>query len=117
MDENAINCEEIINNPNTASFIVHTVASAELMNQIYNVDCYSQVNSTQTVIYKKDGNYEENMRGLVSTPRLFSLLDLETVEYTGVGAIRRQPRLDYYGRDVLLGFVDTGDCVIILSSK
>lgn len=108
MDENAVNCEEIINNPNTASFIVRSLESVELMSKIYGADCYSEVNSSQSVIYRKNGNYEENTRGLITIPRLFSLLDLETVEYTGVGAIRRQPRLDYYGRDVLLGFVDTG---------
>lgn len=108
MDENMVNCGEIIQNPNTASFIVRTLGSGELLNRIYEADCHTEVNSSQTVIYRKNGNYEQNIKGLVSTPRLFSLLDLETVEYTGVGAIRRQPRLDYYGRGVLLGFVDTG---------
>ncbi len=108
MDENGVNCEEIIRNPDTTSFIVRSLGNANLMNRIYDMDCYMEVNSSQIVIYKQNGNYEEIARGLISTPRLFSLLDLETVEYTGVGAIRRQPRLDYYGRGVLLGFVDTG---------
>ncbi len=44
-------------------------------------------------------------------PKLLTLLDMESLEISGITAVQNQPVLGLNGRDVLIGFLDTGiDC-------
>lgn len=44
-------------------------------------------------------------------PKLLTLLDMESLEVSGITAVQNQPVLGLNGRDVLIGFLDTGiDC-------
>ena len=41
-------------------------------------------------------------------PKLFTLLDMESLEVSGITAVQNQPVLGLKGKDVLIGFIDTG---------
>lgn len=46
--------------------------------------------------------------GYYSVPKLFATLDTVSLEASGILAVQTQPLLGYKGRDVILGFIDTG---------
>lgn len=46
--------------------------------------------------------------GYNTIPKCYGLLDVSSLESTGILKIRRQPYLDLFGREVMIGFIDTG---------
>ena len=56
--------------------------------------------------------------GIKIIPHCYGLLSSDQVlESTGVYQARRQSGLNLFGQGVLVGFIDTGERVIILSSQ
>ena len=53
-------------------------------------------------------NYYEYGFFYNTIPKLFTLLDLESLEASGILAVQTQPVLGLKGQDVLIGFIDTG---------
>ena len=53
-------------------------------------------------------NYYEYGCFYNTIPKLFTLLDLESLEASGILAVQNQPVLGLKGQDVLIGFIDTG---------
>uniref|UniRef100_UPI0038B9C7C0 S8 family peptidase n=1 Tax=Anaerosporobacter faecicola TaxID=2718714 RepID=UPI0038B9C7C0 len=51
-------------------------------------------------------NFEKN--GYRSFPKIYGLMDQSALESIGVNRLRRQPFLNLRGKDVIVGFVDTG---------
>ena len=49
-----------------------------------------------------------NMASYSQIPKLFTLLDTTSLEDTGIIKVQEQPGLSYTGKDVILGFIDTG---------
>lgn len=49
-------------------------------------------------------------------PKCYGLLDQTALEASGILRMQNQPILDLKGRGVLVGFIDTGERVIIMSS-
>ena len=46
--------------------------------------------------------------GYYNIPKLYTLLDESSLEASGILKVRSQPLLGYTGKDVILGFLDTG---------
>ena len=57
------------------------------------------------------GNYS-----YTTIPKCYGLLDTTALEASGILRMQNQPVLSLKGEGVLIGFIDTGDGVIILSS-
>lgn len=53
-------------------------------------------------------NYYEYGFFYNTIPKLFTLLDLESLEASGILTVQNQPVLGLKGQDVLIGFIDTG---------
>ncbi len=51
-----------------------------------------------------------------SFPKLYTTLDTSSMEASGILRLVNQPVLNLDGREVLIGFIDTGERVIIMSS-
>ena len=49
-------------------------------------------------------------------PKCYGLLDQTALEVSGILKMQNQPVLALKGRGVLIGFIDTGERVIIMSS-
>lgn len=49
-------------------------------------------------------------------PKCFGLLDTLALETTGILQLQNQPALSLRGQGIFIGFVDTGERVIIMSS-
>ena len=46
--------------------------------------------------------------GYYNIPKLYTLLDESSLEVSGILRVRSQPLLGYTGKDIILGFLDTG---------
>lgn len=46
--------------------------------------------------------------GYYNIPKLYTLLDESSLEASGILKVRSQPLLGYTGKDIILGFLDTG---------
>jgi len=51
-----------------------------------------------------------------SIPKLYTTLDQTSLEESGIIRVQNQRNLELKGRGILIGFVDTGERVIIMSS-
>lgn len=84
-----------------------------------NIVCAQMASGRFFVLYEpgKDYNTRRAISGAKFIPRCFGLLASEEVlESSGVAKVQRQPGLSLYGQGVMVGFVDTGDCVILLQN-
>ncbi|MBE5934400.1 MAG: hypothetical protein E7262_01235 [Lachnospiraceae bacterium] len=82
--------------------------------EIYNrfePDCVNILSSKYAQVYKKIEDLKTmsiNRYGYDSFVKLYTTLDEEVNEEIGIGKLRNIEGFDYTGRDVLIGFVDTG---------
>ncbi len=53
------------------------------------------------------GNPMETL-GYYAVPKLFTTLDTPSLEVSGILQVQTQPLLNYTGKDIILGFIDTG---------
>lgn len=53
------------------------------------------------------GNPMETL-GYYAVPKLFTTLDTTSLEVSGILQVQTQPLLNYTGKDIILGFIDTG---------
>lgn len=49
-----------------------------------------------------------------SIPKCYGVLDQRALEASGIIRMQNQPALALKGEGVLVGFIDTGECVVIL---
>ena len=82
-------------------------------------NCYLLASSRFAVFYERGRDYSKGPDSSVRViPHCYGLLTSEQVlESAGISRVRRQPGLGLFGQGVLVGFVDTGERVIILSSQ
>lgn len=77
----------------------------------YAGEAINYVNDRFAVIYVPNSRIPERLIGSIAysvIPKLFSLLDLSSLEQMGVTRLQRIPYLSLKGNGVLLGFLDTG---------
>lgn len=103
------NCKEIILSDEYEDFIVEFNGNISIIEDLYQPECIQLISNHFASIYmERRGTEYINRYGYNSVPKCFGLLDMSTLEETGVNRIRRQPYLDLYGQDILIGFIDTG---------
>lgn len=105
-----VTCENIIYSEEYVPLLVDYAGDFQAVIDRYNPACYIILSVQQAIIYVYIGNMaisiEENVYRVL--PKAFGLMDTAVIEETGVQRIRRQPYIDLYGQDVLIGFIDTG---------
>ena len=115
-----VTCKEAVYSENVLDYIIGNYRGEEYVLGVYNPDCYMPYDNIQGVIYQEIQQINnENIEkyGFSAIPNVYGLMSEEALEESGVLRIRRQPYLDLYGQGVLIGFVDTGERVIILLSQ
>jgi subtilisin family serine protease len=73
--------------------------------------CYNIINITHAVLYFPIANLPNNfvqIYGYGVVPSCFGLLDLPSLEASGVRRVQNIPALDLRGNGVLIGIIDTG---------
>lgn len=111
MSENRRLCEEIIYSNAYADYVIEYTGDVNRLREIYNPDCVQILDRRFAVIHQRiAGNpmLSLNQYGYATVPKCFGLLDTSSVEATGTLRLRRQPYVELLGRNVLIGFIDTG---------
>lgn len=104
-------CREAIYSDNVLDYIVSAYRGTEYIQEQYDPLCITEIDYSRAIIYKQEQkiNSESIIRfGYGAIPHVYGLMSQEILEATGVAKIRRQPSLDLYGQDILVGVVDTG---------
>lgn len=111
-------CTDQIYSEEYTDFLVQHVGNDALIPQWYFSDCFQIASNRFAVIYvnQRMANYDDPLNAYI-TPHVYGLLDSDALlEEIGVAQVQRQPNLGLYGQGTMVGFIDTGECVIILSS-
>lgn len=81
-------------------------------------ECSQRVNDQLTIFYLNQDEIPEvslDRYRYVTIPKLLTTLDLTALEVSGITQLQSQPVLELRGEGMLIGFVDTGERVIIMS--
>ncbi len=113
----AVDCREKIYSEDYIDYLVEHVGDNSKIPEWYLSDCFQIASSRYAVIYLQNGRIKyRNWSGIYVVPRVFGLLSSdETLEEMGVAQVQRMTNLNLTGQGVMIGFVDTGERVIILS--
>ena len=109
-------CEAYVYDEDVLDFLVKYDNNLEGELQVLQPDCVTVINSQFLVAYRRayDANgmpvsTQELFRlGYDRIPKCYGLTDTSALQGIGVGAVQSVPGLSLFGRDVLIGFVDTG---------
>jgi hypothetical protein len=104
-------CQEIIYSNEYADYVIQATVITEEILRIYNYECITTINHNYKAIYTRrrgDIFYTFEKFGYRSFPKVYGLMDQSALESIGVIRVRRQPYLNLRGKEILIGFVDTG---------
>lgn len=104
-------CREAILSENVIDYFALVRGTISDMMKFYDADCVQSVNPRYAIVHQPVSDFSDVQRFsfYYSTfPKCYGLMDQSNMEYIGVQKIRRQTFLNLLGRDVLIGFVDTG---------
>lgn len=107
-----LSCEELIISNNFLGVIVDYMGEIEEVKEKYNSNCVQAITTTLAIVYVEaldvDINFIKRSGGYRSFPDVYGLLDTSSMEESGVLQIRNQIYINLLGKDVIIGFVDTG---------
>lgn len=105
------NCESFANSEEYVSFLVRYNGDFTSVNDILTPECITTINNQFLIAYKSlkslDGSDLLQYRNALY-PKCYSLMDNSAIAATGAIRIQNFQELSLTGRDVLVGFVDTG---------
>lgn len=111
-----MNCEEAVYSNDYYDFIMEYTLNVR---QSPPSPCIQRISDVFDIAYQpREGSLPLNIAnyGYTSIPSCFTLMDRSALEASGILRIQNQPTLSLKGQGVLIGFVDTGDGVIVLSN-
>lgn len=104
-------CREAVYSENVLDYIVGSYGGESAIQKRYDPICFMDIDLSRAVVFRQADkiNVESiNRFGYGAIPHVYGLMASEALEASGVEKIRRQPYLDLYGQNILIGIVDTG---------
>lgn len=104
-------CREAIYSETVLDYMVGAYRGTDYIMERYDPLCVTEIDTYRAVIYKEAAKINSESIGAIgygAIPHVYGLMADEALEASGVARIRRQPYLDLYGQNILIGFVDTG---------
>lgn len=104
-------CRNSVASEEFADFIAPYFTSPENFMRSQGTDCIDFVNSTLAVVYipfSTITSFSYTSYTYSAIPKLYSLLDVTSMDAAGITAAGELPVLNNQGEGVLIGFVDTG---------
>ncbi|MDF2587392.1 MAG: hypothetical protein K0S41_1233 [Anaerocolumna sp.] len=104
------NCREYILSEDYADFIIE-YGTELAINPSAGTVCYQMINFTHTAVYAPIAGLPDNLiqtYGYSIYPSCFGLLDIASLEASGITRIRNIPNFNLNGQGVLIGIIDTG---------
>ncbi len=92
--------------------LISEVTETSPLNPLYALfTCVQQVNPGLAVLHisrQQYPVYDFIIASYTATPKCYALADVRTLEQAGIYQVQQYPGLELTGKDVLIGFVDTG---------
>lgn len=104
-------CRDLIYDNNAADYMVRYYGPREEIINYYQAPCIQFITNNYAFLHipiTSSNDISIHKFGYLSVPKCFGLLDTSNMEESGILRLRRQPYLDLLGRDILMGFIDTG---------
>lgn len=101
-------CREQILSENYADFIIDV---DEQLTELGQNICYNVINTVNSVAYVPIANLPNNLLQLYGYrifPSCFGLLDMQSLEASGITRVRNIPNFNLRGQGMLIGIIDTG---------
>lgn len=114
-----MDCTDAIYSDSVVDYIVENYMDEVSLRERYQTDCYQLIDSNQAVIYDESKTIDSATLlqfGYLSMPACYGLMDQSALEVSQVLKVRQQPYLGLYGQGILIGVVDTGERVVIMSA-
>lgn len=112
-----MDCEEAVYSNDYYDFIMeYTLQEREVPGR----ECVQRIDETFDIAYlPRIGSLPLDIQNYeyTSIPKCFTLMDESALEASGILKIQNQPALSLKGQGVLIGFLDTGERVIILPCR
>lgn len=104
-------CQDIIYSNDYADYTIQAIGESEELKILYNYECIKRISSRYQAIYvarRGDVMHTFERFGYRSFPKVYGLMEQSALEAIGVNRVRRRPYLNLRGREILIGFIDTG---------
>ncbi len=104
-------CREAIYSESVLDYIVTAYRGITEYTARYDPICATQIDVSRAVVYRQEDRINSDsiaQFGYSTIPHVYGLMADEALEASGVMRIRRQPYLDLYGQNVLIGIIDSG---------
>ena len=104
-------CTSAVYSENYINLIFKSESELPFISQRTDIDCVTTVTNRYGVAYKRVGNggtYNLDEVTYENIPKCYGLTDESAVQDTGADRLVNLPGLGVTGKDVLIGFVDTG---------
>lgn len=110
-NENLDACTEFIYSEDYLDFIFRYDDYMFGIYETFIPECVNNINNRFLIAYKKSVDFNENRifrYGYNTVPKCFGLMDTSVATVIGADVVRRISGLSLSGKDVIIGFVDTG---------
>lgn len=104
-------CTEAIYSENVLDYIVSAYRGTEYIMERYDPVCITEIDFSRAIIYRQEDKINSesiSQFGYGAIPHVYGLMSEAALEASGVLKIRRQPYLELYGQNIIVGVVDTG---------
>ncbi|MCD7826148.1 MAG: S8 family peptidase [Clostridiaceae bacterium] len=103
-------CNHAIYSEDYLDYLVEYYEENENEPDLQNVVCQQLVSPRYAVLYEPGQSYDTaSVSNIKIIPRCYGLLSSDAMlETIGATRVQRNPNLNYYGNDILIGFIDTG---------
>ena len=110
-------CRERIYSEDYLDYLVEYAWDGLVLEDADESYCYKVASGHFAVLYEEGKAYTINsLSGVKVIPHCYGLLSSdEVLESSGIAKVQRQSGLNLYGQGILVGFIDTGGRVILLS--
>lgn len=102
-------CREAILSEDVADFFILLRVSLNQIQELYNPECIQILSKRYSIVHIRENIKNVQMYNYVysSFPKCYGLMEQSNMEYIGVQKARRSTT-NLLGKDVIIGFVDTG---------
>ena len=112
-------CEEMIYREDYADTLINYIQGYSGSEELYNRGCLNPITQEIAILhYPRSKNFSTNLESMPYSfiPKLFGLMDSSNMEVVGVRQIQNENNIGLSGRETIVGIIDTGERVIIMSS-
>ena len=107
-------CEEMIYSNDYADYMINFLEGLEGAEEIYRTGCVNPIIEKIAILHMpRHANYLTNLESTPYSfiPKLYGLMDSSNMEAIGVKQVKNPSGIGLDGSGVIVGMVDTGECV------